>query len=155
MWLWLEGIVRKASSPGEAASLGRDRKNKIRRDLGKVRVSIMKDALRAKFTQHPELKEILLSTGDAKIVEHTERDDFWGNGGDGKEHAGQNLDGSPGGALERVGIKSPAPYNPLGWPAGTTRKIRLVCIPLQGWFRASRDIFRVGLRIRDRWSTTM
>jgi hypothetical protein len=27
--------------------------------------------------------EILLGTGDAEIVEHTENDDYWGDGGDG------------------------------------------------------------------------
>jgi len=43
----------------------------------------MRDALCAKFTQHDDLRRLLLSTGDAKLVEHTERDDFWGNGGDG------------------------------------------------------------------------
>ncbi len=31
----------------------------------------MRDALRAKFTQHAELKKQLIATGDATIVEHT------------------------------------------------------------------------------------
>jgi N-glycosidase YbiA len=26
----------------------------------------------------------LLATGDADLIEHTENDDFWGDGGDGK-----------------------------------------------------------------------
>jgi ribA/ribD-fused uncharacterized protein len=43
----------------------------------------MRDAVLAKFTQHPELQEILLATGDRKIFEHTATDDFWGDGGDG------------------------------------------------------------------------
>ena len=38
----------------------------------------------AKFTQHEELGELLLATGDAKIIEHTANDDYWGDGGDGK-----------------------------------------------------------------------
>jgi len=29
------------------------------------------------------LREILLGTGDAKLVEHTENDSYWGDGGDG------------------------------------------------------------------------
>jgi len=37
----------------------------------------------AKFTQHPELRELLLATGDAALVEHTENDAYWGDGGDG------------------------------------------------------------------------
>jgi ribA/ribD-fused uncharacterized protein len=43
----------------------------------------MLEAVRAKFTQHDDLKEILLGTGDAKLVEHTEWDSYWGDGGDG------------------------------------------------------------------------
>ena len=53
-----------------------------------VKVAVMRDALRAKFTQHPELSELLLGTGDAKLVEHTENDDYWGDGGDGR---GKNM----------------------------------------------------------------
>jgi ribA/ribD-fused uncharacterized protein len=43
----------------------------------------MREALFAKFTQHEELKAILLETGDAILVEHTEKDSYWGDGGDG------------------------------------------------------------------------
>ena len=53
-------------------------------DWAKVKDSVMLDAVRAKFNQYDELKELLLSTGDAKIVEHTANDSYWGNGGDGK-----------------------------------------------------------------------
>ena len=41
----------------------------------------------ARFRQHDELRALLLATGDATLVEHTEQDDFWGDGGDG---SGQN-----------------------------------------------------------------
>ena len=52
----------------------------------------MAEALRAKFTQHDELRDILLSTGDAKLVEHTRRDSYWGDGGGGgKNMMGQLL----------------------------------------------------------------
>jgi ribA/ribD-fused uncharacterized protein len=40
-------------------------------------------ALRAKFDQYPELKQLLLSTVGNSIVEHTENDSYWGDGGDG------------------------------------------------------------------------
>ena len=43
----------------------------------------MLQALRAKFTQHADLAEILLGTEDAELIEHTERDSYWGDGGDG------------------------------------------------------------------------
>jgi hypothetical protein len=53
----------------------------------------MLEAVRAKFTQHDDLKAILLGTGDAKLVEHTENDSYWGDGGDGsgKNRLGQLL----------------------------------------------------------------
>ncbi|CAG8640974.1 13161_t:CDS:2 [Funneliformis mosseae] len=41
----------------------------------------MKHALFSKFTQHDKLKYKLLSTGKAKIYEHTENDRYWGDGG--------------------------------------------------------------------------
>lgn len=75
--------VRRASTPALAASMGRDRKRKLRRDWESVKVSIMREALEAKFRQHLDLAALLLATGEAKLVEQTENDDFWGDGGDG------------------------------------------------------------------------
>lgn len=83
-----EEEVRQAKRPMEAASMGRDRKRPFRRDWESVKDGIMLDALRAKFTQHDELKAILLGTGDAKLVEHTANDNYWGDGGDG---SGKNM----------------------------------------------------------------
>ena len=40
-------------------------------------------ALRAKFDQYPELKQFLLSTTGNSLVEHTENENYWGDGGDG------------------------------------------------------------------------
>ena len=80
--------IRKANSPMLAARMGRDRKKKLRRDWESAKVSTMREAVRAKFEQHEQLRELLLSTGDAKLVEHTENDDYWGDGGDG---SGRNM----------------------------------------------------------------
>ena len=44
---------------------------------------VMLDALRAKFTQHDDLKAVLLGTGDAVLIEHTANDSYWADGGDG------------------------------------------------------------------------
>ena len=55
----------------------------VRRDWESVKVGIMRAAVLAKFTQHAKLRDLLLSTGNATIVEHTENDDYWGDGGDG------------------------------------------------------------------------
>jgi len=53
----------------------------------------MRDALRAKFTQHSSLRSLLLHTGDAELIEHTKNDRYWGDGGDGtgKNRLGQLL----------------------------------------------------------------
>lgn len=55
--------IRKANSPMLAARMGRDRKRKLRRDWESVKVNVMREAVLAKFTQHDELRELLLSTG--------------------------------------------------------------------------------------------
>lgn len=78
-----EHTVRKAKSPMTAAHLGRSRKLPLRRDWESVKDDIMRQALRAKFTQHEALCTLLLGTGDAVLVEHTARDSYWGDGGDG------------------------------------------------------------------------
>jgi N-glycosidase YbiA len=80
--------IRKANSPILAASLGRDRRKKLRRDWESVKVGVMRTAVMAKFAQHEDLRALLLSTGDAKLVEHTENDDYWGDGGD---SSGKNM----------------------------------------------------------------
>jgi len=80
--------IRKAKKPSIAARMGRDRKKRLRRDWESAKVGVMREAILAKFTQHAELRELLISTGDAKIVEHTERDSYWGDGGDG---SGKNM----------------------------------------------------------------
>jgi ribA/ribD-fused uncharacterized protein len=81
-------VIRRAGSPMMAARMGRDRKKKLRRDWESVKVSVMREAVLAKFEQHDELRALLLSTGNARLVEHTERDDYWGDGGDG---SGRNM----------------------------------------------------------------
>jgi len=88
-----EEEVRLAMTPTIAARMSRRRTMPIRKDWESVKDSIMHNAVLAKFTQHSDLRMILLATGDAKIVEHTENDDYWGDGGDGsgKNRLGQIL----------------------------------------------------------------
>lgn len=78
-----EEEIRRANKPMLAAQMGRDRKRPLRRDWEGVKEQVMLDAVRAKFTQHEELTAVLLGTGDAKLVEHTTNDSYWGDGGDG------------------------------------------------------------------------
>lgn len=78
-----EEEVRLAKSPSIAARLGRARSKPLRPDWEQVKEDVMRDALRAKFTQHPKLKKLLLSTEDRTLIEHTRNDSYWGDGGDG------------------------------------------------------------------------
>ncbi|MBE9014261.1 NADAR family protein [Pseudanabaenaceae cyanobacterium LEGE 13415] len=83
-----EEEIRQAKSPREAAEMGRDRSRPLRPDWEAVKDDVMREALYAKFTQHADLKEKLLATGDAVLVEHTRNDSYWGDGGDG---SGRNM----------------------------------------------------------------
>ncbi len=52
----------------------------------------MYKALKAKFAQHKDLEEQLLSTENAFLVEHTKNDSYWGDGGDGGDDSvGKNM----------------------------------------------------------------
>jgi len=78
-----EEEVRRARKPRIAAEIGRDRKRPLRRDWESIKDGVMLEALRAKFTQHADLRALLLATGEARLVEHTDNDSYWGDGGDG------------------------------------------------------------------------
>ena len=43
----------------------------------------MLKALRFKFKQNEHLKKVLMDTESAILIEHTKRDSYWGDGGDG------------------------------------------------------------------------
>jgi N-glycosidase YbiA len=82
--------VRLAKTPKQAAEIGRDRKRPLRRDWESVKEDIMRRALIAKFKAHDDIREILLNTGEAKIVENAPGDYYWGIGknGSGKNRLG-------------------------------------------------------------------
>lgn len=64
-------------SPGEAKSAGR--KVKLREDWEEVKDAIMRDILLAKFTLNDDLRDKLIATGDAILIEgNTWHDNYWG-----------------------------------------------------------------------------
>ena len=83
-----EEEIRQAKSPMIAARMGRSRKHPLRKDWEAVKDALMLEAVLAKFTQHDDLREILLGTGQARLVEHTDNDSYWADGGDG---SGKNM----------------------------------------------------------------
>lgn len=64
-----------------AARMGRDRKRKLQPDWERVKISVMRQAVEAKFRQHEEFRALAARTGDAQLIEHTENDDFWATAG--------------------------------------------------------------------------
>jgi ribA/ribD-fused uncharacterized protein len=83
-----EEAIRQEKSPMIAARMGRDREKSIRPDWERVKDDVMREAVRAKFSQHPQLRDILLATENAEIVEHSANDSYWADGGDG---SGKNM----------------------------------------------------------------
>lgn len=76
--------IRKSLSPMKAAELGRSRRLKIKRNWDRQKENVMFEVVLAKFKQHEELKELLISTEGAELIEHTENDHYWGDGGNGE-----------------------------------------------------------------------
>lgn len=79
--------------PNVAKRLGR--KIQLRHDWEKVKVSVMKKVVRAKFTQNPHLAGFLVETGDAELLEGNYwHDTIWGvdlKTGEGQNHLGKIL----------------------------------------------------------------
>ena len=84
----LKEKVRLANTPMEAANIGRDRSLPLNPLWDSIKNDCMYKALYAKFTQYPELKGLLINTGDAIIQEATTNDYYWGIGNDG---TGKNM----------------------------------------------------------------
>jgi len=78
-----EEAVRLCKGPRAAAEMGRRRDLPLRADWEQVKEEIMREALWAKIEQYPRIKDLLLSTGDNELVEHTANDSYWADGGDG------------------------------------------------------------------------
>ncbi|KAL6063401.1 Swarming motility protein YbiA [Balamuthia mandrillaris] len=83
-----EEQIRLAPDPKTAKAMGRSRHHPLRADWEQVKDSVMRECLVAKFTQHKDLRAKLVATGNAKLVEHTRNDSYWGDGGDG---SGKNM----------------------------------------------------------------
>jgi ribA/ribD-fused uncharacterized protein len=80
--------VRRAGTAMRAAEMGRERERPLRADWEQIKDDVMRTAVRAKFTQHEDVRAILLATGDEHLIEHTANDRYWADGGDG---SGRNM----------------------------------------------------------------
>ena len=77
-----EELIRLAPDPMTAKKLGNERTALIRADWDTVKEAVMREAVRAKFSQHEDIKTVSLSTGDETIVEAAYNDSYWGSGPD-------------------------------------------------------------------------
>lgn len=68
--------IAQCGSPGSAKRAGR--RVAKRPDWDEIKIDVMREVLRIKFT-HPDLRARLLATGDAELIEgNFHNDDFWG-----------------------------------------------------------------------------
>jgi ribA/ribD-fused uncharacterized protein len=79
--------IRAAEKPIIAKSLADKHKAAIRPDWDVVKDEVMYRAVKRKFELHPQLRELLLATGDEDIAETAPNDYYWGVG---REGTGQN-----------------------------------------------------------------
>lgn len=86
-------LIHAASTPEEAAALGRCSNHQLRSDWEIVKTKVMRKAVLKKFLTHRDIGEILLSTEDNLLVEDSPNDYFWGCGANrtGLNHLGKIL----------------------------------------------------------------
>lgn len=78
--------VAASESADQAYRLGNRWFRPKRRDFARVRLVLMTRALYSVVSQHREVREYLLATGDCQIAETSLYDHFWGIGRDQRGH---------------------------------------------------------------------
>lgn len=83
--------IRLATHPGIARDLGQKVTMVSNWDI--IKLDVMHECVLAKFVQHKDLRERLLSTGAEHLIEDSAVDFFWGCGstGSGQNHLGRIL----------------------------------------------------------------
>lgn len=84
----IQEAILKAPSAHEAYVIATLYKEYRRPDWDDVKVGIMDQILRAKYSQHGYVRRKLMATGFRELVEDSWRDDFWGWG---ENKDGQNM----------------------------------------------------------------
>ncbi|CAA7269533.1 unnamed protein product [Cyclocybe aegerita] len=79
-----EHIRTCSERPSVAFSEARRFQPEVRPDWKQVNIQKMDETLFHKFTQHRDLLDELLATGDAELIEDSDKDAFWGVGADRK-----------------------------------------------------------------------
>ena len=78
-------------SAHDAKQIAKTNKHLVRADWDEIKLKVMEELIRLKFDQHEFVRKMLLSTGDAELVEDSPKDSFWGRGPDwkGQNHLGR------------------------------------------------------------------
>ncbi len=79
-----EEAIRLAPDSMTAKNLGNSHDYPLRADWQAVKDDVMREAVRAKFSQHPDIRAVLLGTGQEVLVEAARNDSYWGYGPDGQ-----------------------------------------------------------------------
>lgn len=138
-------LILRAETPAEAFALSRTYSDQVRSDWDAVKDDVMKRAVHAKFTQHPRLGFWLVATGDSEIKEHSHKDRYWGDGGDG---SGQNVLGQ---ILmrERAALALQAPHDHLRYVDSTKLPTARGVFDLHGFLELSNGKEHVALSYGD------
>jgi hypothetical protein len=80
--------IRKLPTPRAAFNRAHELSHLVRSDWLQVRDAVMRKAVERKFEFNTDIRAVLLSTGDALLVENSPVDSYWGCGSDGK---GKNM----------------------------------------------------------------
>jgi len=85
--------IRSCDSPDVAFALSRKYQQEVKPSWNDERLEVMRFIVEEKFSQNPKLAFKLIGTGDAVLTEHSHKDAFWGDGGNGKgaNHLGRIL----------------------------------------------------------------
>lgn len=82
--------IFNAKSPHDTKKIADANKDKVSEEFHANKPEIMKEILRAKLGQHEKVKKTLVQTGNKKIIENNQKDEFWGIGtGNGKNMLGK------------------------------------------------------------------
>jgi GTP cyclohydrolase II len=103
----LQRLIRQAPTPDEAFRLSREYAQSVKSDWLQLREAVMRYAVAEKFSQNPYYAYQLVATGEQVLTEHSHKDSFWGDGGDGngRNELGQIL------MAVRSDLSKQEPYN--------------------------------------------
>ena len=107
--------IRRQRGAKDAARMARDCRSLVRGDWDEVKDVTLRRVLLAKFSAHPDLRALLVGTGDEPIEFASPIDAYWGVGRDG---AGQNRFGRLLEELRRTLRTFKATFDPL--PPGSS-----------------------------------